>query len=175
MAVHLKIWCNIPHCILISWQICGGDSFNFHFHFHFHLSGGPVEKRRGGGKEEKLQPGGALQEHRAGDNDDVMNDDCEEDDDDAAIRMVMITSLQLSRSWRIGSQFSKPSCAMRKIGARFKFSNIIPKVWILIYLHILIYIKTMVLVPIKILIRLLLSGWLVLSRFQTSRRIWGQT
>ena len=33
-----------------------------------------------------------------GDNDDVMNDDCDEDDDDAAIRMVMITSLQLSRS-----------------------------------------------------------------------------
>ena len=116
LAIHLKIGCNIPHCILISWQICGGDSFNFHFHFH--LSGGPVEKRGGGGEEEKLKPGGALQEHRAGNGDDVKDDDCEDCDDDAAIRMVIMTSLQLSRSWRIGSQFSKPSCAMRKIGAR---------------------------------------------------------
>ena len=79
------------------------------------MSGGPVEKRGGGGEEEKLQPGGALQEHRAGDNDgdvrdddcedtmdgdsdDVMNDDCEDCDDDAAIMMVIMTSLQLSRS-----------------------------------------------------------------------------
>ena len=78
------------------------------------MSGGPVEKRGGGGEEEKIKPGGALQEHRAGDNGDVMNDDCEDtmdgenddvmdddyedSDDDAAIRMVMITSLQLSRS-----------------------------------------------------------------------------
>ena len=64
----------------------------------FHLSGGPVEKRGGGGEEEKLQPGGALQDNRAGDNGDVMNDDCEDCDDDAAIRMVIMTSLQLSRS-----------------------------------------------------------------------------
>ena len=75
------------------------------------MSGGPVEKRGGGGEEEKLQPGGALQDNRAGDNGDVMNDDCEDTkdgdnddimeddcDDDAAISMVMITSLQLSRS-----------------------------------------------------------------------------
>ena len=80
---------------MISRQICGGIVF---VNFHFHLSGGPVEKRGGGGEEEKIKPGGALQEHRAGDNGDVMNDDCEDCDDDAAIRMVMITSLQLSRS-----------------------------------------------------------------------------